>query len=230
MELLFVHHSVGRRIVAAGLREQLAAIDPSLQLWDHDYNHVGMTGPDNQRRQGGSLPMPDDNTDPPGLLKLLREAANGGELHSKLAKFEIFVLKSCYPNSNLASEAELASSKQTYLDIAEAASRLSQAVVILTSPPLVREKTTRDNSQRARELADWMASSGNLESVTVIDLFGALAARSGIFLNCLAMPYRGMLPFDSHPNGRGSRVAAKLVAKGVAEVARQSVRGDSSAG
>lgn len=67
----FIHHSVGQQIIQeGGLRQKLSAGIPSLGLWEHDYNEQGLSdGAGLPLRT--SLPIPDENTDPDGLLATL---------------------------------------------------------------------------------------------------------------------------------------------------------------
>lgn len=219
MRLLFVHHSVGRHIIhEGGLREKLASVNPDIELWDHDYNAIGMSDGDGRPSPEHTLPVPNDDTDPPGIEQFLRSMADEPEFAEKLSHFDGLVFKSCYPNSDIQSAAALATLREIYERVAQLSEEVQPQVVLVTSPPLVAERTTRGNAGRARDLAHWLLSTLPNRGVPVIDLFGTLAAPDGFLSGTLRLSYRKPWPLDSHPNGRGSQAGASLLATQLSSV------------
>lgn len=212
MRMLFIHHSVGRYLLRDGeLRRLLRDRCPTIELWDHDYNEHGLSDAEGQRVKGGEFPVPDDNTDPEGLVHLLQEFAPGASLAERAGDFDAFLLKSCFPNSNIRSKADLERLFETYESLTEACAKLSQRVVVISTPPLVIERTTPANAARAQELNAELVRLLPDRGVPVIDIYSVLT--SGLSVSgTLSFKYRKPLPFDSHLNHAGSRVAAEVVA------------------
>lgn len=131
-----------------------------------------------------------------------------------ILKYDVIVIKSCYPNSNLKSREELEAAQAAYQSILSFFDvQPTKKLIILTSPPLAPIKTNPQNAARARSLANWLSSNTLAENVFVFDLFDLLAAepdeKQG---NTLKKSYRRWLPLDSHPNKRASQdIAPKLV-------------------
>lgn len=214
---LFVHHSVGRLIIdRGGLRTNLRNLPNSIELWDHDYNKYGLSDGSGVRL-GRSFPVPADNTDPDGLLTLLRAFSPGGSLESELASFQVLLIKSCYPNSRVDSDSKFESLTRTYSDLREVASALDIDVVLVTTPPLAREKSTSAQRSRAVALASWLGQYWPGDGLHIADIFSVLISEDG----ALAPDLRRFVPFDSHPNDRGARVAAQVIGATLEQVSRR---------
>ncbi|MCW2981305.1 MAG: hypothetical protein JWO14_3032 [Solirubrobacterales bacterium] len=235
IRILFLHHSVGRYLIRDGeLRRRLSALrvdDRPLVLWDHDYNQRGIHDGEG-RPLGRAFPLPGDDTDPPGLLNLFAGEDEAARLARRQAlDFEVVMLKSCYPNSAIRSETELARIKEVYRRLLTAlADHPDNQFLLLTSPPLVPLRTNRRQSRCARRLSIWLVRGVDLPpNVAVFDLFDRLAIpeRTGARADRLRKRYRRRLPVDSHPNVRaGEEVAADLLAAiaGAAARSRWTVR------
>lgn len=234
---LFIHHSVGRYLIRDGsLRRRLSRRPPGgapIALWDHDYNRRGLCD-GSGRPLGRSFPLPDDDTDPPALLNLFGGGGSAAEAARRQAlEFEVVAMKSCYPNSAIGSDAELARDEDVYRRLLAALAELPHnEFLLLTSPPLISLRTNREQSQRARQLSSWLAHDAELPAnVAVFDLFDRLAtpAAAGAHGNRLRRRYRRRLPVDAHPNVRaGEEVGPELV-KAIARAAARA-RGGVSAG
>ena len=228
--ILFVHHSVGRLILSrGGLRQQLAARIPSSQLWDHDYNKFGLSD-GSARSQGRSFPIPDDNTDPDGLVELLRRAGTGHDLAEEFCSFDIVVLKSCYPNNAIASDEAEKRLRITYRLLLEAAVGLPIQVVLATSPPLAPERTNKEERERAVRTAEWLTRSWRGPNARVADIFSAISFPDGPFKGGLAWTARRPWPMDSHPGHRGCAQAAAVVVDALVEAALTAAKADADEG
>ncbi|MFZ0161481.1 MAG: hypothetical protein WAL50_20820 [Kineosporiaceae bacterium] len=211
---LFVHHSVGGQLLRQGrLRERLAGLatagGPVVELWDHDYNQIGLSD-GTGTRLGRAFPVPDDDTDPPGLLRLVQGDGGGAPYLAELTGVDVLLLKSCFPNNRLRTDQDVTALRQTYQALFDTLGRWpSTRAVLLTSPPLHPRHTSGAEAARARELAAWLLQTPRPDNVGVFDLFGVLAAPDGSQAGMLRRNYRRRfrLP-DSHPNDRGAQDAA----------------------
>lgn len=207
---LFIHHSIGRQLLEGGLRDRLAAGPQPVRLWDHDYNEIGLTDPDG--RPVGSFPVPDDDTDPPGLVRLV-EALGSGRL--EVPEHDVLVLKSCFPNNAVGSDDEAARLRETYVALQAAARRLPAHVLLLSTPPLVRESTSTAQARRAADTAAWLRETWAGPGLGFADLFGALSYRGGPLRGTLRTAYRARRPRDSHLSPAGARAGAAFVAEAI---------------
>lgn len=217
--VLFVHHSIGRGMIAGGLRDQLAT--RGIGLWDHDENRFGLTDPDG-RRVGRALPVPDDDTDPDGLVRLLRDLAPGGPLAAELAGLDVslLVLKSCYPNNAFSADlgrslAEEAAQRGSYRELRDAATAVGLPVLLCASPPVAVEATNRHARHRAVALNRWLAGFWPGPDLWFCDLFSVLAAPSGPYRGGLRWRYHGRRWGDSHLRGAGYRAAARALTESI---------------
>lgn len=239
---LFLHHSVGQQLLVEGrLRDRLAQADqvpdpilgdppaagPVLDLWDHDYNAIGFSdGLGN--RLGRNLPVPGDDTDPPGLLRLFRgpdagsawvpgrgsfsDDADPARVHDQLREFDLILMKSCFPNNAIADETALAAVQAVYDQLFDVLGGWAgTSFVLLTSPPLTPRHTAADQAERAVRLARWLSGCAKPANVEVFDLFGVLAEEDGPQRGMLRRAYRRWRT-DSHPNRRGSAAGAQALA------------------
>jgi hypothetical protein len=215
--VVFVHHSVGRYMIKHGrMRDVLAP--QGIALWDCDYNKIGSRNAAGARAD--APPVPDDNTDPDGLLRIFTRGSDADRrLTGWLQTFKVVVLKSCYPASNIATDEELAARKELYDELVGAVCERLTHTVITTPPPLVPARTTAANAARACDLARWLLELTLPNNVTAFDLHGLLAHPGAGGDGTLARRYRRLLPFDSHPNAAGAQTAGKRLAEHVMQVA-----------
>lgn len=207
---LFIHHSIGRQAIQGGLRDLLSA-ERRVDLWDHDYNEIGLTDPQG-RPAGRAFPVPDDDTDPAGLVRLLRRLLDGAPW--ELPAHDVLVLKSCFPNSAVTAEA-MPVVRATYTELRELAASLPQTVLLLSSPPLVIESTTPSEARRAEDLNTWLAETWVGPGLEFADLFRALSYRRGPLRATLRATYRVRRPRDSHLSRAGELAAAGFVARAI---------------
>lgn len=215
VRVLFVHHSVGRGILAHGrVRHWLLNLgDPAApELFDHDYNRRGLTGPDGTKL-GRALPIPDDNTDPPGLQKLFETAQREASLRSELKRYDLVVVKSCFPNSRIESDGALETMKDTYRAMIAAAADLEVPLAMATTPPVRIGRIEQHSATRAAMVAGWLTARDDL--VAVFDLFGMLADADpeSPTYGMLRKAYTNPFLIDSHPTRAASRAIGRPFAE-----------------
>lgn len=215
---LFIHHGIGRQLVLAGLRTRLATGPHPIDLWNHDRNEIGLTGPDGTRT-ATAFPIPGDDTDPVGLLTTVEALA--AKSMDAVPDHHILVLKSCSPNSAIASGAALAELKDLYRHLRVAADDLPAHVVLSSSPPLVIEATDRDQADRAVALREWLASDWPGNGRSFVDLHAALSHGGGPLRGTLRTGFRRLRRGDSHLSTRGARAGAAVLAEAIHAAARR---------
>ncbi|MGB3023609.1 MAG: hypothetical protein WBB39_02270 [Candidatus Saccharimonadales bacterium] len=209
-KILFLHRSVGENLIKDGKMYELIATHGDDELSDFNQNTSVLRDADGSRKT--DMVMPGGNTTPRDFAALFRD-----DYHSPLKdltmEFDAIVIKSCYPNSNIKSSAELHEVQNYYRSIAQYLTQhADKKLIILTSPPLIPLLTNRANATRARELAYWLAHTEFGENVSIFNLFDELANNSGTQANMLRREYRRILPFDAHPNKLASQtIAPKLI-------------------
>ena len=215
VRVLFVHHSVGRGILTHGqVRRWLQQLGDlaAPELFDHDYNRRGLTGPAGNRL-GRAFPIPDDNTDPPGLRTLFETARNDASLRAELQSYGLVVVKSCFPNSRVESDEALDTLKDTYRAMIAVAGELEIPLAMATTPPVRIGRIEPDAAARAAEVAGWLTAREGL--VAVFDLFGMLADVDpgsdtyGMLRKANTNPFL----VDSHP----TRAASQAIGRPFAE-------------
>jgi hypothetical protein len=206
--VLFIHRSVGRNLLHDG--QVYAQIGTSFELHDFDQNTGILSSAVTEEKSLWKIPGNDTR---PGsyaeLLSFEKQQGNDPTL-ADIMKYDVIVIKSCYPNSNLKSREELETAQKHYQSIISFFNaQPDKKLLILTSPPLISFKTNPENAARARALANWLAENKLASNVFVFNLFDELADKS---TNLLRKEYRRRLPWDAHPNAFASRaIAPKFV-------------------
>lgn len=225
--LFFLHHSTGRYLLEQGaVRDSLAARGEAdsvvYELWDHDYNQYGLkdAGGDDC---GWSYGIPGDNTDPDGL-HVLWTTANAAR-DSILANHRVIAFKSCYPASDIGSDAQLETRKQWYREMRDFFdTQTGHIFVVMSQPPRHPDQTDLAAADRARAFAEWLGSGEYLDghpNLVCFDFFDALAHPddgSGE-RNTLRAEYRRDGAVDSHPNETANREVAPLFVDALARAA-----------
>lgn len=219
--LFFLHHSTGRNLIQeGGVRAVVAAHNAQKQtafaFWDHDYNFIGLSDPEGTLLRY-SYGIPNDNTDPDGLHQLW--TTDNPARTAILANHEVIAFKSCYPASDIQSDAMLAQYKQWYLEMRDVFDQHPHKLfVVLSPPPLHRLATDAATADRARAFARWLGSEEFLAgrpNLRCFDFFDHLASPDD------GSPTRNMLRFeyershtyyDSHPNTLANEAIGPLFA------------------
>ncbi len=204
MRLLFIHRSVGQHLIRRGdLRSRLAA--RGIELDDYNNNNDSLTS-SNGSITHGAIKIPGNNTNPSDLAAYFKDWPD------LLDRYDAIMIKSCYPNSHISSDAQLETVKGQYRAIFQACKRHKKPLIVLTTPPLRPLSTNPDEAKRANALAAWlMAGAG--EGVQVFDLHTRLSESAGRHAGTLRRRYRyWMMPWDNHPNATADRdIAPELV-------------------
>lgn len=216
--LFFLHHSTGRNMLDEGdARATIASMNSrqgtSYELWDHDYNHIGLRDP--QGGYVGTYSIPDDNTDPDGLHQLWTTSNPARD--AILANHQVIAFKSCYPASDITSDAMLEERKGWYLEMRDVFDQHPDKVfVVMSQPPRHRLATTVAQADRARAFAEWLGSPEFLAghaNIVSFDFFTLLAkADDGSETrNMLRYEYeRSHSNDDSHPNMLANQTVCPL--------------------
>jgi hypothetical protein len=228
--IMFLHHSVGSGLInGGGVRNLIATYNTqhgtNLEFWDHGYNANGIH--DQNGTYYNNYNIPYDNTDPSGFYDLFMQPLHTPpdnafsyfmlphQMGTRTITHEVFIFKSCYPNSDITSESMLNQYKTWYLAIRNVMDAHPEKIFIpLSPPPLVRSATTPENAARARRFAYWLASpeyTAGHPNVFVYNFWADLAEHdsTSIYYNCLRVTYGGA-GGDSHPNDLGNQTCGPL--------------------
>lgn len=212
--VIFLHHSTGRNLLNRGdVRTHLASLNPNIRLWDHDYNlksycECGLHDADGVwLNRDYDLPnnAGDLGTDVRGLHILWTGNYAGKD---SLLTYDVIVFKSCFPNARISSDAMLQDYQTWYTDIiSELQFYSDKKFLLLGFPPLIRERTTVEEADRARTFINWLETqcSGNVYFMPYFDL---LADET----NCLKVEYQ-ISANDSHPNSFADSVVGPIFAQ-----------------
>ncbi|MBD3401565.1 hypothetical protein GF420_01615 [candidate division GN15 bacterium] len=212
--MVYLHHSVGRRILSqGGLRNDL--LDMGILVKSATYGDE--IGEDTDIcHWAGKFDS--------SMSDILEFRSHGNLYHSDGTTNDIVVFKPCYPNSDIVGEGTMpgdpygeertmANYKATFEHIKPLmAEHPNKLFIYMTAPPRVPEATTVEMAARAKEFNDWLinefqpnyATETGQNNFYVFDLFGTLANEKGF----LRADYRLNLPGDSHPNEAGAKAAA----------------------
>ena len=210
-KVLFIHHSVGRMIIAAGLRERLKA--SRIHLWDTDYNNIGTQNGAGQRVDTPLLPR--DKTNPEDFALLLKGDEQSTVDYIKwMQTFDGVILKSCYIAFEIEDALLLSRRISAVKDMIARSSDLFRRTLLLTPPPFSKLVSSRYSKDYQKELLHAYTCIQK-DNVKVFDLFGVLAAKDKRYLS---KPYQRLLSSNSHPNRRGSVTAAVAMAESIIDL------------
>jgi len=211
-QIIFLHHSVGANLIAqGGVRQRLTALD--YEFFDHGYNGDGLVLADGTSA-GLDFDVPGDNTDPDGFAAIFAQPLHDppDNTFSHLMEYDVIVFKSCYPVSNIQSDAQLAEYKTYYLSIRSRMDQYPDKIfIVVTPPPEIPADSDAQAAARARDFADWLASSqyrSGHANVFTFDFFDLMADPS---TDMLRAGYRTS-EIDAHPNELANQTAGPLFA------------------
>ena len=226
--VIFLHHSTGNNLIEQGGVRALFT-GAGYDFWDHHYNPTGLRDPSG-KLTGYSYRIPRDNTDPDGLARIFDQRVYPLPVNalSGLLQHEVIAFKSCFPASNITSDAQLQQYKDWYLGMRDVMDRHPDRVfVVMSPPPLHPAVTTPETAARSRAFADWLTSDAYLDghpNVFTFDFFDHLAEGDPTApdYNMLRAEYRREGQ-DSHPNQRANAVVGPAFAEAVMTAAHSYV-------
>ncbi len=206
--ILFIHRSVGRNLIKYGhLYKLFEPFEDKFTFADYDHNTGVLSTAKSHKRLG--FVFPGKNTYPSNLAKLFTSPKTTKPILDWISKYDVIVLKSCYPTTKIKSDDELSTLKKNYEQVVEYFAKTNQRLVLLTPPPMRPILTRKAWANRARQLANWMVANDFGEHVKVFDLFDELATKPGQNgANSLRKEYRRPLFFDAHPNSKANKLIA----------------------
>jgi hypothetical protein len=223
--ILFIHHSVGHALIRDGKLRQIFS-EAGFAFWDHGYNDPYSGLSDEKGGRAGCYWIPDNDTTPFGLAKLLNmNPKKDNAIKKILQNHDMIMMKSCFPANKIMKDDHIKdvsnphrrsiyNYKRHYQSIAEVARRYPDKMfIIITTPPLHPEVTTREEAIRAKQIADWLISNeylGNHRNLLVFDLFSVLADEKTYMLQASFQPDEE--GGNSHPNPVANMMAAPLLA------------------
>ncbi|MBI5566691.1 MAG: hypothetical protein HY870_17455 [Chloroflexi bacterium] len=223
--VVWLHHSVGNNLIEqGGVRELFTSA--GYQFWDQGYNWQQLRDPSG-RTTGYAYSVPDDNTDPDGLARVFTQPAYGLPLNtlSGLLQHEVILYKSCFPASEIGTDADLDKSKAYYRQMLGTIDQHPDKLfILLTQPPLIPRETDPVEAARARALTNWLMSDefkqGRVNLVTY-DLFDQLAEGDATApdYNMLRAAYR--TDVDSHPTEAANQAIAPQLVQFVTQSVEQ---------
>jgi hypothetical protein len=204
LTMVWLHHSTGDRLLQGGLRAGIE--DNNIAFFDINYHEARVDGY-----------VIGDHTDPPDFPAIFNDARR---LETVITwelpddrQHDIVMFKSCFPASNITSDEELQNRKRLYSSLLPTFRAHPEILFIpMSTPPLVRSRTTPAAAARARAFARWLttAYAADLPSVQAFDLFDALAVRPGHDGANTLVPQYAASPSDSHPSRAGGRAVTRL--------------------
>ena len=209
-KLLFIHRSVGENLIVEGaLYNRITA--KKLTLEDFNQNTQVLRSLNSNTKM--NIQMPGSNTNPDNYSKLFSEEPS--EMKDFVLNYDLIMIKSCYPNSNIVNEKSLEKIHNQYNQIFDFfITKPNKKLIILTSPPLQPIMTKKIRARRALELANWLKGKTKSENIMIIDLFNFLADNNGF----LKRKYRRFIPFDSHPNKKANKEISNFLAEFIAKL------------
>jgi hypothetical protein len=205
LSMVWLHHSTGDALLKGGL---LAALrDDGVDFHDINYDEAAVDGY-----------VVGDHTDIPDWTKTFNtpkyfDVVKSWERPAGAKPHDIVMFKSCYPNSNITSDAMLAEYKQVFEGLLPTIRANPQILFIgMSTPPLVKAKTTPEAARRARAWSRWLTTeyARDQKNLKIFDLFDALAVADDKPNGNTLVPQFAKGEKDSHPVDEGARAVTRL--------------------
>lgn len=230
--ILFIHHSTGGNLIKEGnLRDEVKKSDPTVELWDHNYNlfpifttllanntHLKGLSDAQGKVTGKDYNIVLSNNSPKEYADIFSRDPGDPTLKAILT-YDVIAFKNCYPTTRITSDQQLEEDIKYYTIIRENLKKYPEKqFVLLTPPPARKETTNTEDAKRAMRLVAWLNSPDFLRGISnvyVFDFFGLLADKDGM----LKKDYKRLLPWDSHPNTKANLAVAPALAEFMLKVA-----------
>ncbi len=217
LSMMWMHHSTGKDILEGGLLSALKS--NNIKFYDMYY----------EEGKAADGYVVGDHTDPqdfpkafntPKYFDIIRKwELDGGKQH------DIVMFKSCFPSSNIKDEAMVKKYREYYESLLPTFKKNPDILFIgMSTPPLMKGKTTPENAKRARAWAKWVTTeyAQELKNVQIFDLFAAMAIQDGKpNANTLA-PQFGQDKYDSHPTKEAAQAVTRLFIPWLNRILRES--------
>lgn len=205
LSMVWLHHSTGDVLLEGGLLQALKG--NNIDFYDINYKEAVV----NSYVIG-------DHTDVPDWPKTFNDAkrfdvVRKWELPQGEEHHDVVMFKSCFPNSNIDSEAKLEEYKKHFNALIPTFQANPEILFIgMSTPPLVKAQTNPEAASRARQWAKWLNTSyaKDVKNIKIFDLFNALAIAEGKPDENTLVPQFAMNKEDSHPTAEGARAVARL--------------------
>ncbi len=219
--VLFIHRSVGRNLINDGKMYDLTMqISPNFALSDYDQNLDLLRDNISVIPRKLGLSFPGGDTKPADYAAIFSNTVDPTykRILDFALRYDVVVLKSCYPNSNIKNDEQLEAIKNQYLSVIQFfTSRTDKQLILLTTPPLRHLRTNAAAAKRARQLATWLSTQNFGPNIAVFNLFDLLSNPEGVkHPNTLYAKYCRPWPFNSHPNAQAGRAIGTLLVEFIA--------------
>jgi hypothetical protein len=217
LSMVWLHHSTGDALLAGGLLDAIK--NDGVDFHDVNYEEAVVDG----YVVGDHTDIPDwpKTFNTPKYFDVVKtwELPAGGRHH------DVVMFKSCYPNSDITSDAMLEDYKRHYNELLPTF-RLHPDILFIgmSTPPLVAAKTSPDAAERARAWAHWLTSEygAGLRNVRIFDLFDALAISPGNPGGNTLVPQFAKGKTNSHPSAEGASAVTRFFIPWFNRVVRES--------
>lgn len=205
LSMVWLHHSTGDSLLKGGLLDALKK--DGIAFYDINYEEAVVDGY-----------VVGDHTDIPDWPKTFNtpkyfDVVKSWELGGKKPHHDIVMFKSCYPNSDITSDAMLEEYEKHFNDLLPTFRANPDILFIgMSTPPLVAAKTTPEAGARARRWAQWVTTeyARDEKNVKVFDLFDALAVAPDKPNANTLVPQFASGKTDSHPSPEGAQAVTRL--------------------
>jgi hypothetical protein len=204
LSMVWLHHSTGDALLKGGLLGALQA--DGVSFHDINYGEAVVDGY-----------VIGDHTDVPEWGKTFNtpqffETVSKWEVPEPGKHQDVVMFKSCFPNSNISSDAMLDDYKQQYRALLPTFKAHPDILfVAMSTPPLVKARTTPAAAARARAFAVWLGTEyvAGVKNVKVFDLFDALAILPNMPDANTLVPQFAEGRTDSHPSREGAQAVTR---------------------
>jgi hypothetical protein len=216
LSMVWLHHSTGDRLLRGGLLDAIRG--DGVAFHDINYGEAVVDG-----YVIGDHTDVDDWPKTFNTPKLL-DTVKHWELNGDKRNHDIVMFKSCYPNSNIKTEAQLQEYKQYFSSLLPTFQSNPEVLFIaMSTPPLVKRNTTPEAADRARQWSRWLTTeyAAGVKNVKVFDLFEALAIAEGKPDENTLVPQFASGRGDSHPSPDGARAVTRMFIPWLNRTARE---------
>lgn len=209
--VLFIHHSVGRMILAQNVKPSLAR--QGIDLFDVDYNRIGTH--DGSCRRIDAPPFPGDKTNPEDFASLFQSETRENKEYVKwMQGFDAVVVKSCFIALDMKSESLFYLRRKSIGEVAKSLASLFPNAMMLTPPPLCKITSDTVPIYYQQQLLEAYHDAAN-KGVMICDINRTLTRGEGL---PLAKEFQQFWPFNSHPNKAGCAAAAQTLINGISSL------------